>query len=99
MSTVPQTAPAASAPLQVATMEEIKRDLGAGAPAAATGTAEDRELDGKADQFVNALLAIDPKDFKARKDYATAAESMGIELQKQAAKKSEILKQARWRSP
>lgn len=84
---------AAAAPLQVATMEEIKRDLGAGAVAPAANTAEERELDGKADQFVNALLAIDPKDFKARKDYATAAESMGIELQKQAAKKSEILKQ------
>lgn len=84
---------AATAPLQVATMEEIKRDLGTGVPAAAPNTAEDRELDGKADQFVSALLAIDPKDFKTRKDYATAAESMGIELQKQAAKKSEILKQ------
>ena len=93
MSTGTPTAQAASAPLQVATMEEIKRELGSAAPATAPATAEDRELDGKADQFVNALLAIDPKDFKARKDYATAAESMGIELQKQAAKKSEILKQ------
>jgi uncharacterized protein YaaN involved in tellurite resistance len=83
---------ASAAPLQVATMEEIKRDLGTSTPAPATAV-EDRELDGKADQFVSALLAIDPKDFKARKDYATAAESMGIELQKQAAKKSEILKQ------
>jgi len=79
-----------AAPLQVATMEEIKRDLGVGA---APVTAADRELDAKADQFVAALVAIDPKDFAARKDYVTAAESMGIELQKQAAKKSEILKQ------
>jgi len=93
MSTATASPQAASAPLQVATIEEIKRELGAGAPAAAPATAEDRDLDGKADQFVQALLAIDPKDFKARKDYATAAESMGIELQKQAAKKSEILKQ------
>jgi uncharacterized protein YaaN involved in tellurite resistance len=84
---------AAGAALQVATLEEIKRDLGTGSPTPAVDPAEERELDGKADQFVNALLAIDPKDFKARKDYATAAESMGIELQKQAAKKSEILKQ------
>jgi uncharacterized protein YaaN involved in tellurite resistance len=89
----PSAQAAAATPLQVATMEEIKRELGAGAAAPAANTAEERELDGKADQFVNALLAIDPKDFKARKDYATAAESMGIELQKQAAKKSEILKQ------
>jgi uncharacterized protein YaaN involved in tellurite resistance len=81
----------ASAPLQIATMEEIKRDLGVAA--AAPESAESRELDAKADQFVEALLAIDPKDFKARKDYVTAAENMGIELQKQAAKKSEILKQ------
>lgn len=90
-------APAASAPLQVAKMEEIRRDLSIGAPAsavaAAASSAEDRELDKKADQFVDALLAIDPKDFATRKDYAAAAESMGIELQKQAAKKSEILKQ------
>ena len=93
MSNATPTPHAAGAPLQVATMEEIKHDLGAGAPAAVANAAEERELDGKADQFVNALLAIDPKDFKARKDYATAAESMGIELQKQAAKKSEILKQ------
>jgi uncharacterized protein YaaN involved in tellurite resistance len=85
-------APQAATPLKVATMAEIKRELGTAA-AAASDSAEDRELDGKADQFVNALLAIDPRDFKARKDYATAAESMGIELQKQAAKKSEILKQ------
>ena len=84
---------ATAAPLQVASLEQIKRDLGAGTAAPAANTAEERELDGKADQFVNALLAIDPRDFKARKDYATAAESMGIELQKQAAKKSEILKQ------
>ncbi len=84
---------ALAAPLQVATMEEIKRDLGAGASAAAPAPAADRELDAKADQFVAALLAIDPKDFAARKDYASAAESMGLDLQKQAAKKSEILKQ------
>jgi uncharacterized protein YaaN involved in tellurite resistance len=93
MSNGTPLAQTATAQLKVATMEEIKRDLGAGTVAAPADTAEDRELDGKADQFVNALLAIDPKDFKARKDYATAAESMGIELQKQAAKKSEILKQ------
>ena len=77
MSNGTPSAQAATAPLQVATMEEIKRDLGTAVPAAAPGTAEDRELDGKADQFVSALLAIDPKDFKARKDYTTAAESMG----------------------
>jgi uncharacterized protein YaaN involved in tellurite resistance len=94
MNTTTTTASAtvpASAPLQIATMEEIKRDLGVGA--ATPDSAENRELDAKADQFVAALLAIDPKDFKARKDYVTAAENMGIELQKQAAKKSEILKQ------
>src|SRR5687768_10852371 len=84
---------APAAQLQVATMEDIKRDLGVGAAAAAPAPAVDRELDAKADQFVAALLAIDPKDFAARKDYVAAAESMGIDLQKQAAKKSEILKQ------
>lgn len=85
--------PQAAAPLQVATLEDIKRDLGVAAPGTAPGTPADPELDAKADQFVTALLAIDPKDFAARKDYASAAESMGMDLQKQAAKKSEILKQ------
>ena len=91
MST-PAPAPQPAAPLQVATMADIKRDLGVGAPGAAPAAA-DPELDAKADQFVAALLAVDPKDFAARKDYVSAAENMGIELQKQAAKKSEILKQ------
>ena len=91
MST-PAPAPQSAAPLQVATMADIKRDLGVGAPGAAPAAA-DPELDAKADQFVAALLAVDPKDFAARKDYVSAAENMGIELQKQAAKKSEILKQ------
>ena len=85
--------PQAAATLQVATMEEIKRDLGATATAATPAAADDPELDAKADQFVTALLAIDPKDFAARKDYASAAETMGLELQKQSANKSEILKQ------
>lgn len=90
MSTISPSTQAAT-PLKVATLEEIKRDLGSAE--AAPATAADRELDAKADQFVAALLAIDPKDFAARKDYASAAESMGLELQKQAANKSEILKQ------
>ena len=85
--------PQAGAPLKVATLEEIKRDLGAVDAAPTADAAAERELDAKADQFVAALLAIDPKDFAARKSYASAAESMGLELQKQAANKSEILKQ------
>jgi len=91
MSTA-SASPQAGAPLKVATLEEIKRDLGSESTQAAD-TAADRELDAKADQFVEALLAIDPKDFAARKNYASAAETMGLELQKQAANKSEILKQ------
>ena len=85
--------PQAAAPLKVATLDEIKRDLGAVDAGKTPEAAVDRELDAKADQFVAALLAIDPKDFAARKNYASAAESMGLELQKQAANKSEILKQ------
>ena len=87
------TSPQAAAPLKVATLEDIKRDLGATDTAQTADAAADRELDAKADQFVEALLAIDPKDFAARKNYASAAETMGLELQKQAANKSEILKQ------
>ena len=61
--------PQAAAPLKVATMEEIKRDLGAADAAQAADAAADRELDAKADQFVAALLAVDPKTSR-RADYA-----------------------------
>lgn len=76
--------------LQVATVAEIKKAIDLGEP---TTTTTDPELEAKADKFVEALMVIDPKDYKARDEYKNATETMGLELQKQAARKSEMLKQ------
>jgi uncharacterized protein YaaN involved in tellurite resistance len=76
--------------LQVATVAEVKQAISLGDP---TVTETDPELDAKADRYVDALMAIDPKDYKARDEYKNATETMGLELQKQAARKSEMLKQ------
>lgn len=76
--------------LQVASVAEIKKSIDLSEP---TATITDPELDAKADKFVEALMVIDPKDYKAREEYKNATETMGLELQKQAARKSEMLKQ------
>ncbi len=76
--------------LQVATVAEIKKAIDLSEP---TVTTTDPELEAKADKFVEALMVIDPKDYKARDEYKNATETMGLELQKQAARKSEMLKQ------
>ena len=76
--------------LQVASVAEIKKSIDLSEP---TAVITDPELDAKADKFVEALMVIDPKDYKAREEYKNATETMGLELQKQAARKSEMLKQ------
>ena len=88
--TTQQSSSQAGSSLHVASVAEIKKDILLGEPTAAT---TDPELDAKADKFVEALMAIDPKDYKVREEYKSATETMGLELQKQAARKSEMLKQ------
>jgi len=93
MSEAPaSTATAASAaPLHVATAQELRQELALGEPAAVKPA--DKALEAKADKFVAALLSLDPADFKSREDGKGAIENMGLDLQRRAAQKSEMLKQ------
>jgi uncharacterized protein YaaN involved in tellurite resistance len=92
MSEAPaSTGTAASAALHVATAQELRQELSLGEPAAAKPV--DRALEAKADKFVAALLSLDPADFKSREDGKGAIENMGLDLQRRAAQKSEMLKQ------
>lgn len=51
------------------------------------------DLEKKADDFVAALLSLDPKEVKARDQGKSAVEDMALDLQRKAAQQSELLKQ------
>lgn len=53
----------------------------------------DQELTTKADQFVTDLLNFDAKNVEEKSDRKASVEQMGLEVQKRAAKKSELLRQ------
>lgn len=54
----------------------------------------DHELQQKADASIAQLLLIDPNDLNAKRNSVNAVEAMGAELQKMAARRSDMLKQA-----
>jgi len=94
--TTNQTAPTGSqsqaAALHAVSLDEVAQDkalVSAGAP----GPAADPALVAKAEQFVDALLSLDPADVRARQDGKSAIENMGLDLQRRAAQKSQMLKQ------
>lgn len=72
--------------------EAIKKDLaltdtnqGASKPAP--------QLEDKANQFVDRILNLNPQDFKGKEDNKAAVDTFGLDIQREAAKKSELLKQ------
>ncbi len=73
--------------LQVANAAILKQEMTAEAPKI------DKELEAKADNFVQALLSLDPKDVTSRGDGKNAVENMGLELQKKSAQQSQMLQQ------
>jgi uncharacterized protein YaaN involved in tellurite resistance len=79
--------------LAVANTETLKQELGLVDPA--TGAAKENnnssELDAKANQFVEALLKLDPEAIENRNTGKDAVENMGLEAQKKAVKQSSIL--------
>jgi len=81
-----------AAALHAVSLDEVAQDksLVAGA---APSPAADPALQAKAEQFVDALLSLDPADIRARQDGKSAIENMGLELQRRAAQKSQMLKQ------
>jgi uncharacterized protein YaaN involved in tellurite resistance len=86
----PNNTAANAAPLQVANAQALRKDLQLDDPAAG---ALDPALEAKAEAFVQALLAMDPKDIAAREDGKNAVDTMGLELQKRAAQRSQMLQQ------
>lgn len=55
-------------------------------------TGSDTDLDTKADQFADLLFNIELKDVQAQNDRKDAVNNMGLDLQSQASKQSEMLK-------
>ena len=88
------TGASAGAALQAANPEALKSALNLADPGAIQAQPQvDKELDQKADGFVKALLQIDPANVENRGNGRDAVENMGLDIQRQAAKQSEILKQ------
>lgn len=55
--------------------------------------AVDPELDRRAQEYADALVNLDPKDFESQEDMKLAVEDMGRGLQRQAAHRSKMLQQ------
>ena len=88
----PSSSQSQAAALRAVSLDEVAKDkalVTAGAP----GPAADPALVAKAEQFVDALLSLDPADIRARQDGKSAIENMGLDLQRRAAQKSQMLKQ------
>jgi uncharacterized protein YaaN involved in tellurite resistance len=62
-------------------------------PGAAVPAPADPQLEGQAEEIVGHLLTVDPKNIDAQARSRNAIQSMGIELQREAARRSEMLKQ------
>lgn len=77
-------------------VDQIKKDLALTTPASvhlegqSTGS---NELDQKASLFVDKILNLNPQDYKGKEEHKSSVDTFGLELQKEAAKKSEMLKQ------
>jgi len=72
----------------------VKNELALQDPAAIKiAPGEEKDLESKADQFVAQLLDFEPKEIKEEQTRKDAVEQMGLEIQKKAAKQSELLKQ------
>src|SRR5436190_17507120 len=75
-----------------ASPEQLKKDLELTDPTEVKPDAGDKELETKADGFVKALFDIDVKQRERAEQGKAAVETMGAQLQKQAAQQSEMLK-------
>ncbi|MDD5036555.1 MAG: toxic anion resistance protein, partial [Methylococcaceae bacterium] len=78
-------------PLQVYAPEALKQELTL--PQIPLAPEEDAELRSKAEDAVKQLLAIDPTDLDEKSSGVAAVESMAAEIQKNASRRSNMLKQ------
>lgn len=77
-------------------VDQIKKDLVLHSPQALQVQGEavtGNDLDQKAAQFVDKILNLNPQDYKNREEQKKAVDTFGLDLQREAAKKSELLKQ------
>lgn len=80
--------------LIVPTVNEIKNELAISTPSEIQVTSSDeKSLDAKADEFVSNLLNFDPDNSEQQQARKNSVEQMGSEVQKRAAKQSEMLRQ------
>lgn len=77
-------------PLMVFETAEVKNELMLNEPFQDTNN----ELKQRAQSSVEQLLAIDPNDLQEKNNSVAAVEAIGIELQKMAARRSDMLKQS-----
>lgn len=81
-------------PLKPASAQALRQELHLADPeAVAAEPTQDPALDAKANAFVTALLSLDPADAQAREEGKNAVENMGLDLQRRAAKRSQMLQQ------
>jgi uncharacterized protein YaaN involved in tellurite resistance len=90
----PPNAVPTGAPLSVATTEQVRQGLTMPEPGQIHAQpGQDRELDKKADQFVEVLMKLNPQDISARKEGSGAIEAVGTDLQRRSALKSKMLQE------
>lgn len=80
---------------QLLSVDQIKKDLSIATPnsSAASVSGVGDELEKKAIDFVDRIMNLNPQDYKAKEDNKAAVDTFGLDLQREAAKKSELLKQ------
>ncbi len=77
-------------------VDQIKKDLALSNPNSVqtvNTSAGPADLDQKAAQFVDKILNLNPQDYKNKEEQKQAVDTFGLDIQREAAKKSELLKQ------
>lgn len=76
-------------------VDQIKKDLALASPNSlqVQGANSAGELDQKAAQFVDKILNLNPQDYKNKEEQKQAVDTFGLDIQREAAKKSELLSQ------
>lgn len=80
--------------LDVIDVKAVKKELNQPDPnTVRVAPGDEKELESQADQYVDQLLNFTPEAMQEKEERKEAVETMGVELQKRAAKQSELLRQ------
>lgn len=80
-------------PLEVATLEDAKKDLQMITPEAVEQTQASPQLVKQADDLVQRLMNVDIRNVKAQHEQAQAVQSLGGKIEKELARKSALLRE------